>query len=135
MARKLSSKVHFPFYFSFTFNGPTADILKFTEINKNTFHDDAYCPLQWRGGECLPRGVSAKGGPGDVWSGGVSVWGCLPRGCTDADSPIACWDTPPAHCMMGYTTPLLTEGMTHACENITFPATTVANGNNAGENL
>ena len=46
--------------------------------------------------------------------------------------PIACWDTPLPHCMLGYTAPvplhvgiytlrLWTEGMTHACENITFP--------------
>ena len=37
-------------------------------------------------------------------------------------APIACWDTQPlSHCMLGYTLPLWTEGMTHAFENITFP--------------
>ena len=49
------------------------------------------------------QGVSAQGG---VCQGGVSAWGCLPRGvCLEGCTPLPPW----------------TEFLTHACGNITFP--------------
>ena len=55
---------------------------------------------------CTGQGrVSAQGGcvAGGVCPGGVCPGGCLLK------------------CMLGYTHPLWTEFLTHACENITFP--------------
>ena len=62
---------------------------------KNAFQWDAYRPLQLPSG----GGVSAQGM--GVCLGGFLPRGCLPRGV--------------------YTSPLWTEFLTHACENITFP--------------
>ena len=68
--------------------------------------------------------------------GGV---GCLPRGCLrvcvggvsaqGVHTPSEPRGRHP-HCMLGYTpSSPWTEGMTHACENITLPQTSFAGGN------
>ena len=57
-------------------------------------------------GSCLQRGVVCLG---DDCLGGVCLGVCVcPGGCI-----------PPVHCMLGHS-PLWTEFLTHACENITF---------------
>ena len=57
--------------------------------------------------------VSARG---DVCQGGVCLGGDCPGGVSQ-------------HAMEQIPPPLWTEFLTHACENITFPQTTVADGN------
>ena len=67
--------------------------------------------------ECIPVGCAP--------TVSVAVVGCLwqhpPLGRPLC--PIACWDRPPANCILRYTPspPSWREGRTHACENITFP--------------
>ena len=79
------------------------------------------CPeegVSAQGRECLPKGVSAKG----VSTTPIIFWDTHPL-------PIECWDTNPMHIAWWDTHPLWTEGMTHACENITLPQTSFASGN------
>ena len=63
------------------------------------------------GGVCLVRGC-LPGPGGSAWSGGVSAWsgGCLP-------GPGGCISQ---HALRQTPSPLWTEFLTHACENITL---------------
>ena len=89
------------------------------------------CP----GGVSAWRRVSVRG----VSAQGVSAQGMYTPPDPEADTPLdpqaeTPWihrQTPPAHCMLGYTptSRLWTEGMTHACENITLPQTSFAGSN------
>ena len=66
------------------------------------------------------KGVSAQG---DVCLGvspqGGICQGVFAQGVSAQGGYSAWWDTPLRQCMLGYT-PLWTEFLTHACENITF---------------
>ena len=83
-------------------------------------------------GQCLPRGCLPRGHvcPGRCVQGGLSR-GVYPLD-PEADTPnIACRDTHPLSMHTGIQPPPppWTEGMTHACENITLPQTSFADGN------
>ena len=81
------------------------------------------------GGQCLPRGCLPRG---HVWPGRC-VQGCLSRGVytpwTQRQTPpiLHAGIHTPCPCILGYNLPPpWTEGMTHACENITLPQTSLA---------
>ena len=63
------------------------------------------------GGGCLPRGVCLPGG--------VCPGGCLPREVYVSQHALGKGVSAPVH--VGIHTPLWTDFLTHACENITFP--------------
>ena len=53
---------------------------------------------------------------------GVSAQGSVHPMDSEADTPIACWDTPPPiACWDTHPHPLWTEWQTDGCKNITFP--------------
>ena len=73
------------------------------------------CCLSQLGRECLSGGVCLLGG---CLPGGVCPGGCLPGGCLPARGRGVCLG---AFCPGGvYISPLWTEFLTHACENIAF---------------
>ena len=77
--------------------------------------------------ECIAVGwvpsaaVAAGGGVSAQW--GICLWGAYPGGvCPGGCLLGGVCHTPPVQCMLGYTpSPLWSEFLTHACENITFP--------------
>ena len=77
------------------------------------------------GDVCL-EGMSAKGGV----SRGVCPGGCTPWTQRQTPPILHAGIHTPCPCILGYNLPPpWTEGMTHACENITLPQTSFADGN------
>ena len=105
--------------------GYCAPFLSFSNIL--TFHLFLACNNMLNQ-ECIPVGCLSSAGL--AVGGGCLSGRCLPRGCLPGGvCPSACWDSQPpgqtrgvsALVHAGIHTPLWTEFLTHACENITFP--------------